>query len=183
MIEIANQANHRRILDEQITCKPVCSGCCRRLVPVLVAEAILIYDHMKKRGHWEQVKQTAKDQLVLLKSDIHPIAWFKLNQACPLLESNLCMSHEIKPVSCSTHHVISSPELCYPWNTNSGKFELRDYNDLFEKFRSKVYDSLAGYGVLTLELPLPQALLFSERITIQSGIPLDKAISLILNEL
>ena len=167
------------------SCKKGCAGCCNRVAPVLVAEAVLIYEYLKSKKSWPAVRERAREQFPLLKDDPHPIAWFKMGKPCPVLdpETKSCLAHSIRPIVCATHYVLSSPVTCEPWGITNKVYQPLDYPDLCTEFRTQVFNNVAGFGILSIELPLPTALLLAERISVQSGIDLSQAVSLILNEL
>ena len=56
------------------SCKKGCANCCYRLSSVLVAEAVLIYEYLKRKKLWQSVRERSREQFPLLKDDIHPIA-------------------------------------------------------------------------------------------------------------
>lgn len=186
ILDAASSAEKKRlfVLKEESSCKSGCSACCNRLIRITVAEGILLYDHLLKNGKWSEARKKAKEQLPLVK-DINPIAWFKMNQSCPVLDdkSKTCMAYEMRPVKCSTHFVKSSPDLCDPWKTAPGSYEVLDMDDVLDKFRKRFTENVDGYGIFQIESSIPVSLLLAERITIQSGLGLDKIISMLYNEL
>jgi Fe-S-cluster containining protein len=167
-----------------ITCTKGCSACCSRYLMIYMAEALIIYNHLKLFKKWVDVKKRAKAQLkTILLAD--PLSWYKLNISCPILdpESKLCLAYKARPVLCSTHFVTSDPVICDPWNAKQGTYRPLDFNDLYMDFRKRIESATLGYNVLSMEMVLPSALLLSERVSIQSGLDLKQALSLIYKEL
>jgi len=166
-------------------CRKGCSSCCYQLIHVLIAEAIIIYEYLKTQKQWQAVRERARAQFEFLKDNPHPIVWFKMGKQCPVLdpETKTCMAYSTRPIACAIHFVLSNPKTCDPYYTGGEEYQALDFNNLFNEFRDIVDKNVAGFGILGMELPLPVALLLSERISIQSGVSLEKAVSLILNEL
>lgn len=186
LMDVASKASSRRLMDhrKKISCKPSCAGCCSRMISVTVAEATVIYDHLVSAGTWGAVRSEARNQASeARKAD--PLAWFKMNRPCPVLErdSRLCLAYKVRPAACSTHFVTSDPDLCGPWSATSGRYEPADMDDLAEEFTEFVRSHVAKSGILSLELPMPVALLLAERISIRSGMELDEVVSLLFQEL
>jgi Fe-S-cluster containining protein len=185
VMDTATAAANRRlaIYGDKIPCKPGCAGCCSRMVRITMAEAAILYEKLVQDKLWLEVKKEARSQFAIAK-DADPVAWFKTNRPCPVLDrqKNLCKAYSVRPAACSTHFVISKPELCDPWSTAAGTYVSADMDDLLEKFTKRVMENIAGHGVFSLELPIPVALLLAERISIQSGLELDKAVALLFQE-
>jgi len=165
-------------------CRAGCAGCCRRLIRATVAEAILVFDHLKKSGRWPEVRARAKEQLPLAR-DAEPLSWFMTATPCPVLDldGETCLAYPVRPVTCSVHFVRSDPGLCHPHGVKSGPYVPVDFDDLAEKFVKRLFSSVAGYGILQLQLPLQSGLLLAEAINLQSGLSLEKAVSMFFNEL
>lgn len=186
LIGVAEKSSKRRltVYGDKIPCAPGCSGCCSRLISITVAEAVLIYSHLSQFGRWAAISLECRKQLPDIKNS-GSVSWFLMNRKCPVLdlEKGTCSAYSVRPVACSTHFVTSKPELCDSWNSGAGDYSPVDFSDLYEEFQEKLATNIAGHGILSLELPLPQALLLAERINLQSGMSLDKAVSLFINEL
>ena len=185
LTDIASRAEKRRLrmYSRTIRCRAGCSGCCARPVNVSMAEAVIAYEHLKQDGTWPDVRKKAVEQMGLGVSD--PVAWFKMNRKCPILDTdtNLCRAYTVRPATCSTHFVLSDPELCDPWSTHAGKFEAVDFPDLFQKFQGRVAESVQGYGIFTLVLPIPSGLLLAEKISVKSGLDFSEVVTLFFKEL
>lgn len=184
--ETAHKAASRRLTmyGQEVPCKPGCSGCCSRLVPVTVAEAVIIYERLVSDGTWKEVGLRAREQW-RDASTSQRLSWFKSNRKCPVLDpaTNRCLAYGVRPTFCSTHFVTSSPELCEPWSTASGEFKPLDFDDLNTEFRTKLMEVVSAFGILGYEMPLPTALLFAERISVQTGMDFHDLLSLMLQEL
>src|SRR5580704_3221587 len=120
MKEASDKASlrHLQIYQEKIKCKPTCSACCSRQIYLTIAEAIIIHEYAKKSGNWPEIENRAK-AIMALARDTPPVAWFKMNIMCPILDpiTKLCTTYETRPPACSTHFVTSDPKLCDPWHT------------------------------------------------------------------
>lgn len=186
LLDTASKAEKRRLMihRDEIPCRSGCSGCCSRRIEISMAEAVLIYQHVLDKGVWPRVKEVAKAQLPLVRST-DPVAWMKMNLKCPILDpaSQKCSAYEVRPAICATHYVTSSPSLCDPWSTASGTYSPLDFNDLLVEFRKRAGSHVEGYGILSLELPIPLALLLAERINTLSGLTMEQAITVMFNEL
>jgi len=140
-------------------------------------------DYLVKNGTWNGVKKRAQE--VAGRSMTTPImAWFKMKISCPVLDpvNKLCQGYQIRPAICSTHFVTSPVELCDPWATSPGQYQLADMDDLLALFLKNLEREIDGYGILALRLPTPVALIFAEKIKNQSGLTSDEAIRLIFTE-
>lgn len=169
---------------EKITCKVACTGCCSRHTQISIAEAIIIYEHLRVKKEWHDVRKQAKDQAKIARN-IEPLSWFKLNIKCSILnlETKLCRAYMVRPAVCSTHFVSSDPDLCDPWSHKSGKFITVDMNNLYFKFKNRLENSIDGFGVFGMHFPIPSALLIAEKISVQSDMDLAQVMSLIRTEL
>lgn len=185
LMDTAEQAEKRRLRTVQdAPCAPGCAGCCHRLVKSTVAEAVLLYGHLKKSGRWGEVRRRARKALPMAK-DAEPVSWFMMRIPCPVLdpETSRCLAYPVRPAACSTHFVRSDPEICNPHGVRSGAYVPVDFNDLTEKFLRRLVSSVAGYGILQLQLPLQSGLLLAEAVNLQSGLSLERAVSMFFNEL
>lgn len=185
VMDVAVKSGARRLqmYNESIQCKPGCHFCCKRLIIATVAEAVLIYEHLLDKGKWAEVKEESRSQFALIK-EISSVSWFKTNRSCPVLDQNtgLCKSYGIHPVVCSTHFVTSHPSLCDPWSVASGTYESLDMEEYVDHFKKRLLENVDNFGIMKLEVPLPIGLLLAERISIQTGLDLNKAISLLWSE-
>lgn len=184
MLETAQQSLHRRLTihKDEITCKPKCAGCCRRLIYISVAEAIIISDYLVRTGKWEKIREKSRAQIEILKNS-NSTSWFRMNISCPILENELCQAYSIRPPECSTHFVKSDPELCHPWSVQSGNYEKFDMVDLFQKFSEYIEKKTDSYGILKINLPIPVALLLANRIQVQSNKDTFETMRILFNEL
>ena len=176
---------HLNLLSNSTPCKASCSACCSRLIYVSVAESLIMLDSLIRSGVWDQVRDRAKEQVKLIGIADRSSSWFKMNKPCPILnpETKLCLAYEVRPSPCSTHFVKSNPNLCDPWSTDVGEFKPEDMVDLHEQFLSLLEREVAGRGILRIRLPIPVALLFAEKIQIQTNLSFDDIIELINSEL
>jgi len=148
-----------------------------------MAEAIIIYEYLRSRDQWIKVKKRSQDQFKTAQLT-DPLSWFKLNISCPVLgPDKLCTAYQIRPAMCSTHFVTSDPKVCDPWGAGPGEYEAIDFDDLYMKFRERNKNAVIGFGVLSLELAISSALLLAERISVQSGLNLEQAMSFIFRQL
>lgn len=186
LADTASKAERRRlhVLKGGVPCKSGCAGCCSRLVKSTMAEALIAYEHLAATGRWPEVRSRAEAQMPAVM-EVSPRAWFMMNRKCPILdpETSKCLAYPVRPALCSTHFVRSNPTLCDPHAMTRGKYDPVQFNDLVESFLKRMLASVAGSGILQLELPLPAALLLSERVNLQAGLTLDRVVSLFLHEL
>jgi Fe-S-cluster containining protein len=183
--EAADKASLRRLqLYDDVKCKPGCSACCNRQIYITTAEALIIQEHLEKTDQWADVEKRAR-ALLKLARDTTPVAWFKMNIMCPVLDpvTRLCTAYESRPTPCSTHFVRSDPSQCDPWSMKPGKYDPVDFPELHENFMKALAKIVDGYGILALRFPIPIALIFAARIKMQSGLRASEVISLIYNEL
>jgi Fe-S-cluster containining protein len=185
MQEAADKASLRRLqMYSEAPCKPGCSACCNRQIYITTAEALIIQEHLEKAGTWPEVEKRAR-ALLMLSRNTPPVAWFKMNIMCPVLDpvTKLCTAYEVRPTPCSTHFVRSDPSQCDPWTMKAGVYEPISLMDLHQDFLKKLEKVIDGYGLLALKFPMPLALIFAARIKVQSGLGANEMVSLIYNEL
>lgn len=183
LMDTADKANKRRMTINGIRCKRNCAGCCSRYIRISVAEAVIIYEHLRLSNKWFEVKLRAQRQFETAQIT-DPLSWFKLNIPCPVLSPDkLCLAYNVRPALCSTHFVTSHPRLCDPWGSGLGAFKSVDLDDLYGKFKAKISTTTIGHRVLSIELIMSSALLLAERISVQSGLDLKEALSLIFRQL
>jgi len=185
LADTAKKAEKRKlyVIREGIPCKAGCAGCCSRVIKATMAEALIIHEHLVISGKWPEVRARAEAQMpTIMEAD--PKAWFMMNRKCPALDpaSSKCLAYRVRPVLCSTHFVRSNPALCNSHAVAVGKYEPIQFNDLVEAFLERMLANVAGSGIFQLELPLPAALLLSERVNLQTGLTMDRVVSLFLHE-
>jgi hypothetical protein len=183
VIETANKATHRRLALTACPCHSGCSACCSRLVYASVAEFLLIQEELTKDGTWSAVRQRSQN-LIRLCRIAAPLAWFKMNLKCPVLDpkSQTCMSYAIRPPACSIHWVSSSPTACDPWSLKPESYERVMMDDLFQNFSETLAKAVDGHGIFGMILPMPIGLLFAERIRVQRGLSAQEIMRFIHNE-
>lgn len=172
------------VLQDKCPCKPGCFSCCFRLVYISIAEALIIFDHLKLNQIWDETRNKCISLIKIVQKS-SPVSWFKMRIECPILDSKtkMCNAYEVRPPPCSTHFVKSNPEGCDPWSLKPIQYELANMVDLYDKYETEISHSLDGYGILSYRLPIPIALLFAERIQTKKGIKANDIISFIYNEL
>lgn len=185
LADTAAKAEKRRlhVLKDKIPCRSGCAGCCSRMIKVTMAEALIMYEHLVTSGRWPEARARAEAQMPEVM-EVGPPAWYMMNRKCPVLDpgTSKCMAYPVRPALCSTHFVKSNPALCDPHTVVAGRYEPVQFNDLVETFLRKMLANVAGSGIFQLELPLPAALLLSERVNLQTGLTLDRVVSLFLHE-
>jgi Fe-S-cluster containining protein len=185
VLAAADLSERRKLtMAPQPRCSRACNGCCSRHLEVTVAEASVVVSHLKGRGGWREVRDEAKAQVPVAKVT-PPSAWFKLNIKCPVLDrgTGLCRAHPVRPPACSTHYATSDPSACDPWSSSQSEYRPVVLGDVFAEAQKEIRSGLASDGILTLQLPMPVALLMADRVSLRSGLSYDEAISLINNEL
>lgn len=184
MVDAATNASKKRLtVLQKASCKRGCSGCCRRLIYVTVAEAIVIQEHLEKSGSWTEVFRRCLEILGTVR-EASSVSWFRMNIACPVLSAeDDCSAYSVRPAVCSVHFAMSKPELCHPWSTESGDFTPVELDDVFLKFQSSLQSSIDAHGILALKMPLPVSLIMAERIRHQPNLTIEALMKLIYNEL
>jgi len=178
---------HKRqlfVLKNKISCRKGCSHCCSMKVQITVAEALIIYQYLLKKKIWKDIKIECK-RLLPLDEATDYVTWFSMKLICPILDkkTNTCQAYIVRPVKCSTHFVKSDPKACDPLNIESHSYEPLIQEDIFKEHYEKLFDSIPEKGILTMLLNIPVALLFAEKISIQTNLSLEKALQLMRDEL
>ncbi len=183
MVEAGVKSSQRRLtVLQDATCKKGCSGCCRRMVHLTIAEAIVIHEHLETTGKWKDVFKRCLGMLAQVR-DASPLSWFRMNVACPVLESDSCLAYPVRPATCSVHFSLSKPELCHPWSTEAGNYSPVELADVFLEFQKTLRSSVDAHGILAIKVPLPAALIMADRVRHQPNLSPEALVRLIYNEL
>lgn len=183
MIEASTSSKLRlSVIGGDTPCKAGCNHCCSRLVSISLAEAAIMVERLKADGQWTAVEKRAVE-IEQLSKEVDGITWFKMNIKCPVLnpETGLCEAYEVRPATCSTHFVMSSPNSCDPWSTEPMNYVPVDMVDLHANF-VKTLERECGKGIMSVPLPLPAAIRVSSRLVSRNGMTLDEAMALIARE-
>ncbi len=183
MVEAGIKSNHRRLtVLQDATCRKGCSGCCRRMVHITIAEAVVIQEHLSSIGKWDSVFRKCLDLLASVR-DASPVSWFRMNVECPVLEDDACLAYQVRPASCAVHFARSKPNLCHPWTTEPGEFVPVELEDVFLEFEKTLRSSVDAHGILAIKVPLPAALIMADRVRHQPNLSPEALVRLIYNEL
>lgn len=182
VLNAISKSNQDRITQKH-PCKARCANCCFRMVRLTVAEAMVIYSHLIEIKQWGEVQKKLKEQVELSKT-VDAVAWFKMRIPCPVLdeETKTCRAYAVRPIFCSTHFVLSDPEVCDPWYVGSKVYNPDYKKSIYDEAVQRIGESLKGNSVLGFELPIQSALLLSERISTRSGLTFEQVIRVISNE-
>lgn len=183
MAEAGVKSSQRRLtVLQDASCRKGCSGCCRRMVHITVAEAVVMQEYLEKAGRWQAVFVKCTQVLASVR-DANPLSWFRMNIECPVLEGDSCQAYAARPPVCSVHFARSKPELCHPWSTEPGEFLPVELDDVYEDFLKVLHSTVDGHGILSVKVPLPAALLMAHRVRHQPGLTPEALIRMIYNEL
>lgn len=166
MADCAAKATRRSLTmyGRAVPCRAGCHGCCKRLIFVTLAEAVVMFASLKKQRKWPEVRARA---LAVLPASKHaPESYFRMGIECPVLDpgSKTCTAYSVRPSPCSTHFVLSHPSMCDPWSAKGGNFTPVDMEDLHEEFQKVIASELDPRGILSIRMPLPMALLLAEKV-------------------
>lgn len=183
MMEAGMESTKRRLtVLKDATCKKGCSGCCRRMIYITVAEAIVIQQYLEKAGRWDSVSKKCLGLLSQVR-DASPLSWFRMNVECPVLSEDSCLAYPVRPATCSVHFARSNPALCHPWSTEPGEYLPVELDDVFSDFQKTLQSSIDAHGILSLKIPLPAALIMADRVRHQPNLSPESLIRMIFNEL
>jgi Fe-S-cluster containining protein len=154
------------------------------MIYVSVAEALIIYDHLKTNKLWDETKKRCID-LIKITQKSSPLSWFKMRIECPVLDpkTKMCSAYEVRPPPCSTHFVKSNPDGCDPWSLKPIEYKSAGMTELYDKYEKDISKSLDGNGILSYRLPMVVALLFAEKINSKTKMKANEITSFIFNEL
>ena len=122
-----------RAAGRSVSCGPGCGACCRQLVPIAPAEAIVLRRVIAQldadqRTRVEYRFAAARKRLRSLGIDTRlrnesgkkepesrralGLEYFALGIACPFLEDESCSIHDQRPLACREYMVTSDPSVC-----------------------------------------------------------------------
>lgn len=182
MIDIGIRTNAATLtMNPRPSCKAGCSFCCKRAVRVTTAEAVIMVAWLQQKKLWTGVRAIANEQRHI---DANPLAWFKMGLDCPVLDQNTrtCLAYDVRPTVCSTHFAMSPPEGCDPTSCKRVGFKPFLMTDFHKKFANTLAANVAVHGVLNINMPMPTALLFAERVSTKSGMEFEGVISMLFGE-
>lgn len=182
----ASQKSKKRVLEvypDKVSCKSGCTSCCSRMLTISIAEALILYDYLVETKKWPEVKSRAEAQFVLAQ-EVNPLSWFKMNIKCPILDlaSSQCLAYPVRPPKCSSHLVTSPPEGCDPWSLKQVRYEKIETDDILEEFKKELENGVPAHGILLMTVPIPVAVLVAEKITVQSSLTVEEAVSLLYHQ-
>lgn len=182
MLEVAAKARAHHVRNMSvIPCKAGCSHCCKIKRDITIAESMVIMRSLKKSGKWSDVRARALRQLPIAMS-VNDVQWFLMQIPCPLLENDRCVTHDLRPVHCSTHFVQSDPRLCGPTDIVRGQCQPTPMEDLRAWFDEQLFRNVSTHGILSLKVTMAASLILAERSSLQIGMDFSHMISLIYDE-
>jgi Fe-S-cluster containining protein len=144
------------IADIPSCCKEGCDYCCYQSIEVLNWEADLIENYVKNNltiEILEQVKENHKNWIEFYNDNTPDVEILSIkeafedfidvidnhNLACPFLIDKRCSIYPVRPISCRTHFVQDSPELCK-------KNKLRPACQTSKVIKARSVNALADLG-------------------------------------
>ena len=145
------------------TCTKGCSGCCHHPFFISVAEGILLYKYLARHGLWtpslqQRVKDT-RDKTLGVSWGV----WMLSNTPCSLLEDNLCIAYDARPLSCRVTYAVSDPELCHPHKMSEETMLVNRGEDQ-AAFNESEIKLLKRHGLDGVVVPLSEAVLAGEQV-------------------
>ena len=125
--------------DEAITCREGCTHCCFHYVTVSLAHGIVVVDYLYRKKEllrqfidsyekWRNKGHSVSDSIDRTRiealsssmpidrvmADTRPLSssYLDMNIQCPFLLDNLCVIYDVRPLSCSGHFSVSTPDWC-----------------------------------------------------------------------
>ncbi len=121
---IKNELEKYRLEGIISTCKAGCYFCCRQKVPIVIPEAHVLGQYIK-RNFSDKQKQELRNRISnwfdwvrdeLPKYANTPkdesVAFYNYGPYCPLLVDGKCSIYPARPIACRTCYVSSSPDIC-----------------------------------------------------------------------
>jgi len=129
---VSNNAQESEANGKAISCRAGCGSCCNQMVPVTLLEAEHLSKVVKRMPEPKQSRvrqrfkaieekmQTtglAQEMAIIAEYDAQrqrelAIAYFKMGEACPFLESQSCSIYPDRPLECREFLVTSDPKHC-----------------------------------------------------------------------
>jgi len=145
----------------KIQCRSRCTGCCKRLIKITIAEAIIMLQSITDDEVRDKIIEKSK-KLADLSLSSNNNTWFKMNIDCPMLsDDSLCQVYQVRPVLCSTRFSETHPHLCEPWCCSSKTNKAIDDVDTYKEFIRELENSGLSRNVLLQVLPIPAAIMAS----------------------
>lgn len=172
ILEAIHLSNNRRITNKSVSCSNECNGCCKRLVTITIAEAVVIRDSLIAKNEWDKVKaicEKYRDKI----NNVSAISWYLMNYDCPVLIDEKCGAYEVRPIRCSTHFWTGNPKACDPWDIESDDVNPLDFFDIAENSYKKLFNVVDKFGILKIQVPIPIGLLMADRIDVDNDMNLE----------
>ena len=106
------------------TCKAGCYFCCRQKVPIVIPEAHVLGQYIKRNfsdKQKQELRNRISDWFDWVRDELpqyantpkgEPVAFYDYGPYCPLLVDGKCSTYPARPVACRTCYVSSSPDIC-----------------------------------------------------------------------
>lgn len=104
---------------KQISCKRGCHHCCFNLVKATLAEGAAVAAHLVETDQFEkyrpQLEKTARLATSVVDSgDEGSFRYLASKTPCAFLKDGECSVYDLRPMSCRTYYVATSPDNCSP---------------------------------------------------------------------
>mgnify|MGYP005632879515 CR=1 FL=1 len=115
-----------RLYDEEgiiPSCKPGCFLCCSQHILLNITEAVFLADYIRREFSPDQIEGLKTRTFQWHKWDEtrrmrgqaeqnYELSGAPAHGCCPMLVDGKCSAYSVRPLTCRTHYVCTSPECC-----------------------------------------------------------------------
>ncbi len=148
----------------QLSCRKGCANCCYHPVLLSLIEGMHLFRWLTSRGRWTPSFRTRCVEASRATFGQALEIWLLSMPPCVLLDEakGLCTAHEARPMACRTVFSLTGPEACHPQHLNLDAILPR--GEVLEEFAAEETKLFKRHGLHRFMLPIPTALLISERV-------------------
>lgn len=149
--------------DIRLSCKKGCFYCCHYPFLVTIAEGLLLHRALSSRGCWTSSlrESLTKNRGKTLGLSLE--VWLLSNTPCPLLEDNLCMAYDVRPLHCRVTYSVGDPEMCHPHGLGKSTLLIPN-SEVVIDYNEKLQTILSRANVFGFIMPLSESLLLADSL-------------------
>jgi Fe-S-cluster containining protein len=132
---------------------------------VTILEGLILLRYIRENGLWtstlRQRLEAHRDKTINLAHDV----WILSNTPCPLLEDNLCVAYEARPLHCRVTFSVGDPEKCHPHELGD-QTRLIPNTQIIIDYNEKLMDTLKKLDTVPLLFTVSEAILLAREVEV-----------------